>query len=180
MDKNLVRMSKFLSLVLRHKPEVAGLALDENGWIGIDELLAGCKTAGHMISRSAFDEIVVTNEKKRFTVEGDRVRAAQGHSVDIDLGYQPVKPPDVLYHGTATQFLDSIRKTGLQPQARQHVHLPSSLITAVDVGKRRGEAAIVAVKAKQAYEAGVLFYQADNGVWLSEEIAPQFLLTPMP
>lgn len=175
MDKHLVRMSKYLSLVLRHKPEAAGVTLDANGWINIDTLLAGCKASGHPVQRHEFDEIVATNEKKRFTVEGNRVRAAQGHSVDIDLGYKAVEPPETLFHGTAVQFLDSIKRDGLKSQKRQHVHLSSNIETATNVGERRGKAAIITVKAKEAYAAGVLFYQADNGVWLADAVPSKFL-----
>src|SRR5271166_203167 len=119
MDKALTRSSKFLSKVLRHDPASAGVTLDEAGWVEIDTLLAGAHEHGGLyISREMFDQIVAENDKKRFVVEGNKVRAAQGHSVQVDLGYEAVVPPDVLYHGTATRFLNSIKKDGLKPQTR--------------------------------------------------------------
>lgn len=175
MDKNLVRMSKFLSLVLRHKPEAAGVTLDENGWINIDELLKGCKANGCSIPRSVFDEIVLTNEKKRFTVLGKRVRAAQGHSVDVDLKYMPVEPPEFLWHGTAQPALSGIKKEGLKSQSRQHVHLSADLSTAEKVGSRRGKPVILLIKAREAHAKGVKFYLADNGVWLADAVPYEFV-----
>src|SRR5688572_6171892 len=108
MNKNLIKKSKFLSLVLRHQPETAGLTLDASGWVTIDELLAGCAKAGMPVSRVELDEIIATNEKQRFAVseEGLRIRANQGHSIDVELGYQPQRPPPVLYHGTAKPFVE--------------------------------------------------------------------------
>lgn len=177
MDKKLVRISKFLSLVLRHKPEAAKIELDTNGWVDITVLLNACRDVGTPITRDQFDEIVATNEKKRFTVKGNSVRAAQGHSVNVNLGYKAVEPPEILYHGTAMQFVDAIKREGLKPQKRQHVHLSSNTETASSVGKRRGEAVILIVKAKEAHIAGISFYTADNGVWLADAIPSKFLKT---
>jgi len=176
MDKDLTRCSKYLSKVLRHDPASAGITLDEAGWVEIDTLLAGAHEHGGLyISREMFDQIVAENDKKRFVVEGNKVRAAQGHSVQVDLGYEAVVPPDVLYHGTATRFLNSIKKEGLNPQTRQHVHLSADTETATKVGSRHGKVAIITVKAKEAHASGVKFYQADNGVWLSDGIPYTFL-----
>jgi putative RNA 2'-phosphotransferase len=171
MDKDLVRASKFISKVLRHDPKAAGVELDAQGWVEIDTLLAGIHEHGGMyVSREMFDKIVAENDKKRFVVEGNKVRAAQGHSVQVDLGYEAVVPPDVLYHGTATRFLNSIKQSGLQPGKRQHVHLSGDIETAAKVGQRHGKLAIITIDAKGAHGAGVKFYQAENGVWLSDPI----------
>jgi putative RNA 2'-phosphotransferase len=115
MDKDQVRTSRFLSLILRHKPEEAGLAPDKSGWCSVENLLRGCASHGHRISRQQLDTIVSENDKKRFQLsdDGERIRATQGHSIEIDLGYKPQVPPETLYHGTATRFLDSIKKMGL-------------------------------------------------------------------
>jgi putative RNA 2'-phosphotransferase len=175
MTKDLIRMSKFLSLVLRHKPEAAGVTLDDNGWVNISTLLAGCRANGHAISHEEFDQIVRENEKKRFTVEGQRVRAAQGHSLDVDLQYKPVEPPELLYHGTVFTALDGIKQSGLKSQRRQHVHLSADTQTAETVGSRRGKPVIVVVSAQEAHKAGIKFYQADNGVWLADAVPYKFL-----
>jgi len=176
MDKTLIRTSKFLSLVLRHKPEAAGVILDANGWVKIDDLLKGCKAHGHSVSRAEFDQIVRENEKQRFTVEGSRVRAAQGHSLNVDLQYDAVVPPARLYHGTVQTALDGIKKSGLKSQSRQHVHLSADIETAKQVGSRRGTPVILTVMAKEAHESGrVKFYQADNGVWLANAVPYEFI-----
>jgi putative RNA 2'-phosphotransferase len=171
LEKDLVRASKFISKVLRHDPSAAGVTLDRKGWVDIDALLAGVHEKGGMyVSREMFDKIVAENDKKRFVVEGNKVRAAQGHSVQVDLGYEAVEPPDSLFHGTATRFLNSIKQSGLQPGKRQHVHLSADIETATKVGQRHGKLAIITIDAKGAHKAGVKFYQADNGVWLSDPI----------
>jgi putative RNA 2'-phosphotransferase len=175
MEKDLVRMSKFLSLVLRHKPETVGITLDDAGWVDIDKLLACLAQHGKFCPRHMFDEIVAKNEKKRFTVEGNRVRAAQGHSVDVDLGYKPVEPPELLYHGTIFTALDGIKQFGLKSQSRQHVHLSADTQTAETVGSRRGKPVIVVVRAQEAHKAGVKFYLADNNVWLADAVPYKFL-----
>jgi putative RNA 2'-phosphotransferase len=177
MRKELVGRSKFLSLVLRHQPEVIGLTLDESGWTSVDELLAKAAAAGTPIDRATLDEIVATNEKKRFTLsdDGTRIRAAQGHSVEVALGIEPVVPPDMLYHGTATRFLDSIRTQGLIPGSRQQVHLSGDEATAVAVGQRHGKPVVLRVAAGRMHAAGYAFYRADNGVWLTDTVPPGFL-----
>lgn len=175
MDKNLIRMSKFLSLVLRHKPETIGITLGDGGWVEIDKLLAACKAHGRSIPRHVFDEIVATNEKKRFTVEGNKVRAAQGHSVDVDLGYEAKEPPELLYHGTVQPALAGIKQKGLIPGARQQVHLSKDTETATTVAQRRGTPVIITIRAKEAHDKGIKFYLADNGVWLADAIPYEYL-----
>jgi putative RNA 2'-phosphotransferase len=177
MRKDLTGRSKFLSFVLRHRPDAIGLTLDEAGWVSVEELLAKAAAAGTPIDRAALDEIVATNEKKRFTFSGDgtRIRAAQGHSVEVALGIQPVAPPDVLYHGTATRFLDSIRAHGLIPGRRQQVHLSGDEATAVAVGQRHGKPIVLCVAAGRMHVANHTFYRAENGVWLTDRVPPEFL-----
>lgn len=177
MEKAQIRASKFLSLVLRHKPEEAGLSLDQAGWCSVDELLKGCASHGHTISRSELDIIVAENDKKRFEFSEDRrqIRARQGHSIDVDLKYEPKIPPDILYHGTATRFLDSIKQQGLVRGARQHVHLSFLVQTALKVGERHGKPVVIPVKAREMQQAGFVFYFTANEVWLVDSVPPRFL-----
>ena len=169
--------SKRLSLVLRHAPEKAGLVLGEGGWVAVDDLLAGLENAGWGMSREMLEEIVATNDKKRFTLshDGQRIRAAQGHSVDIVVDLEPATPPATLYHGTATRFLDVIMAEGLKPMSRQHVHLSLDIETAAKVGQRHGKPVTLTVNAEQMHQEGHTFYCADNGVWLSHAIDRKFL-----
>jgi putative RNA 2'-phosphotransferase len=182
MRSTLVKKSKFLSLVLRHKPEVIGLALDENGWVTIDELLIAAETHHHPLSRAELDEIVATNDKQRFALseDGSRIRARQGHSLNVDIGFQPQIPPPVLYHGTAVRFLPAIREQGLQKMNRQHVHLSSTVETARSVGMRHGKTAVLLVRAAEMHTNGFTFYLSENGVWLTHTVPYEYLeeLTP--
>lgn len=170
-------ISKLLSLVLRHAPEKIGIALDANGWTSVDELLARLKKAGHKIDRERLQTVVETNDKKRFTLseDGKRIRAAQGHSVAVDLGNAPSAPPALLYHGTANGNLDSIFKDGLKPGRRQQVHLSTDPVTAERVGQRHGRPVVLTVDAGRMHADGGVFVQADNGVWLTDEVAPGYL-----
>lgn len=173
-------LSKFLSYVLRHRPDSIGLALDEAGWTGIDVLLAGAARAGKAMTRDELREIVETNEKKRFAIspDGMRIRASQGHSVTVELGYEPVAPPETLYHGTAPQFLEAIRRDGLRAMKRHHVHLSRDRETAAAVGRRRGKSVILEVAAGEMARAGYLFYVSENGVWLTDVVPPDYLKVP--
>jgi putative RNA 2'-phosphotransferase len=177
MRTELIGKSKFLSYVLRHRPDAIGLTLDESGWTSVDALLSKAAAAGTPISRAELAEIVATNEKKRFSLsdDGSRIRAAQGHSVEVALGIEPVTPPDTLYHGTATRFLDSIRAQGLIPGSRQQVHLSGDEATAVAVGQRHGKPVVLRVAAGTMHAEGYAFYRADNGVWLTDRVPPEFL-----
>jgi putative RNA 2'-phosphotransferase len=172
MKPELVSKSKFLSLVLRHKPEEIGLTLDPNGWADVHELLIRSK-----MDLQTLEEIVATNEKKRFAFNEDKtkIRASQGHSIEVDLQYKPAVPPSVLYHGTALRFLDSIMKTGLEKKGRQHVHLSKDTKTALDVGKRHGQPAVLEVDSKEMLARGHKFYLSDNGVWLTDNVPTMFL-----
>ncbi len=169
MSKSQEQASKYLSYILRHKPDSIGLELDPEGWANIDELLAKADIA---LTRDVLFETVANNDKKRFAISPDRafVRANQGHSIKVDLGLEPVEPPEFLYHGTATRFLDSIMKEGLLPQNRQYVHLSPDTETAISVGKRHGKPVILKIHAQDMHSAGQNFFQAANGVWLTPEV----------
>jgi putative RNA 2'-phosphotransferase len=176
-NMNNTSISKFLSLVLRHKPEEIGLTLDANGWASIEELIARATPRGLRLTRPLVETIVAESDKKRFAIseDGTRIRANQGHSVDIALGLAPQLPPESLYHGTATRFLESIRADGLHSAARQHVHLSSDLATAEKVGSRHGKPVILTVDSGQMARDGYLFYFSENGVWLTEAVPARYL-----
>lgn len=177
MDKALKSKSKFLSLILRHEPERAGVVLDESGWTSVDALLEGCSRAGTPISRSELDAVIRTNEKQRFALSEDglRIRANQGHSVEVELGYTPQLPPAILYHGTARQFVTSIRQHGLLKQGRHHVHLSESIESTMQVGQRRGVPVLITIKAREMAADGYPFFKTPNGVWLTETVPTQYL-----
>ncbi len=180
MKRELVHISKFLSLVLRHKPEEIGITLDPDGWTDVGELLEAMRRHGRGISRETLDEVVATNDKKRFALSPDglRIRASQGHSVEVDLGLQPVEPPEVLYHGTVERFLASIRGQGLLKGNRQHVHLSADRATAEKVGLRRGKPVVLVVESGRMHQAGREFFLSANGVWLTDSVPPEYLRFP--
>ncbi|GEP43842.1 RNA 2'-phosphotransferase [Brevifollis gellanilyticus] len=169
--------SKFLSLVLRHQPHSAYVTLDPAGWVDVSALLAGCARAGKRLSREDLDHIVTTNAKKRFefSEDGARIRACQGHSVEVDLDYTPQAPPAILYHGTATRFLDSIRAQGLLKMQRHHVHLAEDTKMTMDVGARHGKPVLLTILAAEMQAAGHIFFRSTNGVWLVEHVPVTFL-----
>ncbi|MEP3053883.1 RNA 2'-phosphotransferase [Ascidiaceihabitans sp.] len=171
------RESKFLSLVLRHKPEEIDLQLDKHGWVEVDQLLRKMKKANRRLNREELIQIVEANEKKRFTLSEDglRIRAAQGHSIDVDLGLQALRPPNELYHGTATANLDAIFADGLNSGRRQQVHLSLDQETAERVGQRHGKPVVLRVEAEKMFKDGFEFFRADNGVWLTDEVPTRFL-----
>jgi putative RNA 2'-phosphotransferase len=173
-----VQLSKFLSLILRHKPDTIGLSLDAQGWAAIDELIAKSDAAGMRFTREELLQVVQSSDKNRFSVsdDGQQIRAAQGHSVDVELGLLPQEPPAVLYHGTATRFVDAILSEGLKPQARQQVHLSADEATALRVGERHGKPVILEVDTLRMHAQGFKFYRADNGVWLTDLVPPEFLV----
>lgn len=177
MSVDRVQLSKFLSFVLRHKPDAIGLAMDPQGWANIDELVEKAKAAGTEFRREDLLQVVETSDKKRFSVSADglRIRAAQGHSVTVELGLSPREPPSVLYHGTATRFVDSILSEGLKPQTRQQVHLSVDEATAWRVGQRHGKAVVLKVEALRMHARGFKFFLADNGVWLTDHVPPEYL-----
>jgi len=169
--------SKFLSLVLRHKPETIKIKLDKNGWVEVDELLAKLKQHNKEIPLMELKEIVYFNDKKRFEFNEDetKIRAAQGHSVKVDLQLKAQRPPMELYHGTVSKFLDAIKKDGLKKMNRHAVNLSHDLSTATKVGIRRGEAIILVVNSGAMYADKFKFFQSKNGVWLVDEVPPKYI-----
>lgn len=180
MDKQVVRTSKFLSLILRHQPEKVGLKLDENGWVDVSQLLTALAKHGHALTQEELETVVFTNDKQRFAFSSDglRIRANQGHSVEVELAYTPAVPPVVLYHGTAPQFVASIRTQGLLKGQRHHVHLSADTATAQKVGARRGKPVVVTVRADKMHADGHVFYCSENGVWLTEHVPTRYLVWP--
>lgn len=176
-EKAKTSASKFLSLVLRHQPEVAGVTLDAAGWVDVNVLLRGCAASGKRLSRAELDELVATSPKQRFAFSDDglRIRASQGHSAEVELGLEPTEPPDVLFHGTVAAALPAIREQGLQRMARHHVHLSADEATARAVGGRRGKPVLLRVDARAMRAAGCVFYRSANGVWLADQVAPEFI-----
>lgn len=174
MEK-LDTISKFISLILRHKPETVHITLDEHGWADVEELLAGINAAGRFIDKSMLEEIVATDKKQRYSFSPDRklIRANQGHSIPVDVELKEQEPPDYLYHGTAAQFLEAIKAQGLKPMSRLYVHLSKDIETALTVGKRHGKPVVLKVHSREMYKAGYPFYLSENGVWLTKKVAPE-------
>lgn len=176
----VVSVSKFLSLILRHAPDKIGLTLDPNGWADVAELLRLMALNGKKVSRDVLEQVVAENDKKRFAFSEDglRIRASQGHSIEIELDLPPAIPPDTLYHGTATRFIDSIRLEGLKPGSRQHVHLSKDIATATKVGQRHGKPVVLIVRANDMISAGHTFYLSANEVWLTSHVPTEFIDFP--
>lgn len=176
-EKDRTAVSKFLSYVLRHDPAAVGIALDGGGWVAVDALLDACAKHGRPLSRGELDEVVATSSKQRFALSecGERIRANQGHSTAVELGYEPAEPPDVLFHGTVARLVPSIRDEGLQRMARHHVHLSPDEATARAVGGRRGKPVILRIDARAMREAGHVFLVTPNGVWLTDSVPPSFI-----
>ena len=164
-------------MILRHEPSKAGLSLGIGGWVRIETLLQGLNDINRGISQELLIRVVTENDKKRFSISEDGllIRAAQGHSVDVDLKLQPKTPPALLYHGTARRFLNQIMTEGLKPMTRQHVHLSSDIKTAKKVGQRHGKVVVLSVNTKLLHNNGQSFFQADNGVWLTNVISKEWL-----
>ena len=181
MTDHSVNTSKFLSLILRHAPEKIGLVLDTQGWADIGQLLAQAARHGRRLSREQLDDVVARDSKTRYAISADglRIRANQGHSLAaVDIALPPSTPPAVLYHGTASRFVDAIRAGGLLAGARNHVHLSSSLETAVAVGARHGKPVVLTVDAAAMQAQGHAFYVSDNGVWLTHAVPAAFIGFP--
>lgn len=175
-----VRLSKFLSLVLRHAPERIGLTLDPAGWVPVDELLRACTAHSVPLTRERLSTLVAASDKQRFAFDasGNRIRANQGHSVPVELGYAPQVPPEFLFHGTVAKFLPSIRATGLVKGERHHVHLSPDEATARKVGSRRGAPVILRVQSGALHRAGHAFLLSANGVWLTDHVPTAFIVFP--
>ncbi len=174
------RVSRTLSLMLRHHPERFGVEVDSGGWADVNEVIDGLERHGLDVDRAFLEEVVETNDKQRFafTPDGRRIRANQGHSLDVDLGLDPVTPPATLFHGTVVKFLDSIRTGGLNRGSRRHVHLSGDVETATTVGGRRGRPIVLTIAAALMAADGHAFYLSANGVWLTERVPVEYLTFP--
>ncbi|MGH8052144.1 MAG: RNA 2'-phosphotransferase [Arenimonas sp.] len=180
-EKSITSTSKFLSLILRHTPEKIGLILDNEGWARIEDIIRLSRAHGTQLNLELIQTVVATNDKKRFAISDDGacIRANQGHSLaNIDLNMQRVDPPEFLFHGTATRFIDSIRTTGLTPESRNHVHLSQDHETAVRVGTRHGNPIVLVVRALMMHKAGFSYYRSENGVWLTDNVPTMFIDFP--
>ena len=169
--------SKFISLILRHKPEAIGITLDEHGWANVEDLLDGMNRAGTAIDMELLQKIVAEDEKQRYSFNEDMtfLRANQGHSIPVDVELEEVVPPDYLYHGTGEKYMESIDRQGLIPKSRLYVHLSEDSDTAVKVGRRHGKPIIYRVKSREMYKDGFGFYKSVNGVWLAKRVPVEYL-----
>mgnify|MGYP000229175831 FL=1 len=174
-----VKLGKFLSLVLRHNPDAAGISLDEHGWADVQELLAGVRRSGRQINMETLERIVRENNKQRYSFNTDhtKIRANQGHSLQVDVELTAVQPPRYLYHGTAARFLPAIQQEGIKKMSRQYVHLSGDFQTALVVGRRHGSPVVITINAEAMAHDGVAFYLSENGVWLCEYVAPVYFST---
>lgn len=177
MKGNYAKTSRFLSLVLRHRPDVIGLRLDDQGWAGIDELIRLANQHGRPLSRSFVARVVSGNDKQRFAIssDGERIRARQGHSIEVDLGLPPAIPPEKLFHGTASDFVSAIRGEGLKRMQRRHVQLSVNVATAYAVGRRHGRPIVLEIDSGAMARKGIVFYLSENHVWLTDNVPPEFI-----
>jgi putative RNA 2'-phosphotransferase len=176
-DRRLVKISKYLSRHLRHDPARIGLELEPGGWVPVDDLLRACRDHGFEVTRAELEEVVARNDKRRYAIDpsGRRIRANQGHTVEVDLGLAPADPPAVLFHGTGERSVDAILRDGLRPMARHHVHLSPDAETARRVGGRHGRPVVLEVAAGAMAAGGYEFFVTDNDVWLTAAVPPEFL-----
>ncbi|MBQ6257788.1 MAG: RNA 2'-phosphotransferase [Clostridia bacterium] len=174
---DLVSTGKFISLILRHKPETIGIALDEHGWADVEEQNAGIQKTRPDFNREILEEIVRTNNKQRYSFNEDhsKIRANQGHSIAVDVDLKEEKPPEILYHGTGEKSVPSIREEGLVPRSRLYVHMSKDIATAIQVGSRHGKPVVFTVQSGRMYEAGFKFWISKNDVWLTKEVPPEYL-----
>lgn len=178
MSKLHAETSKFLSYVLRHEPQAIGLTLDSEGWADIASLIAGAQQSGRELDVALIHAVVESSDKKRFAISEDglRIRAVQGHSTDsVAITFAEKAPPEFLYHGTATRFLESIMQEGLKPGERQYVHLSEDVQTATAVGQRYGKPVVLKIEAVRMHQQGFKFFQAENEVWLTKEVQSSFI-----
>lgn len=181
MKPDLDKISRFISLILRHKPEAAGIDLDEHGWADVDELIDGINKA-QAFDKEMLEEIVVTDEKGRYSFNEDKtlIRANQGHSIPVDVELEEMVPPDVLYHGSARKYVAGIKKLGLIPKSRLYVHLSADRKTAKKVGMRHGVPVVWAIDTQKMYANGHKFYKSKNGVWLTRAVPVEYLFELKP
>ncbi len=177
MDPELIRWSKFLSLVLRHRPQKLELTLDSGGWVDVDTLLAAMLARGMAFDRALLERVVAENDKQRFAFseDGTKIHANQGHSIPVVLDLAPRTPPDLLYHGTAVKNLNSIRGQGLVKGRRHAVHLSPDVETARKVGQRHGQPVVLVIQAGRMAADGFVFTCSENGVWLTESVPPEYI-----
>lgn len=171
------KLSVFISLILRHKPDAVGIQLDEHGWANVDELLNGINNTGRKIDMEILEEIVKSDNKQRYSFNEDKtlIRANQGHSIPVDVELEERQPPQYLYHGTAKRFLDSILSEGLKPMSRLYVHLSKDEDTAVKVGKRHGKPVVLKIRSGEMWNDGIKFYLSQNGVWLTKYVDEKYI-----
>lgn len=171
------KTSKFLSLVLRHKPDLIGLQLDSSGWADIAELIAKARKAGVILTPGKIASIVATSNKRRFALSDDgcHIRANQGHSVSVDLGLPQTEPPEILFHGTSQRNISGIRREGILPMKRTFVHLSKDRATATEVGRRHGSPVVLEVHSGQMHRDGFKFQLSENGVWLTEHVPLKYI-----
>lgn len=176
-DEQRMHTSKFLSYVLRHRPDEIGIELSDAGWVDVDTLLVNAAEHGHVITPEQLDEVVATNDKQRFefSEDGSMIRARQGHSVKVDLRYEPTVPPQVLYHGTPERNLESIRQKGLIKGKRHHVHLSENIETTMKVAMRYGKPVLLTIQAAQMHAEGLVFYRTGNRVWLTDHVPEKYI-----
>lgn len=174
---NLENISRYMSLILRHKPEVIEISLDEHGWANVDELIKGIAKNNTGFNMEMLEEIVRTDSKQRYSFNNDKtlIRANQGHSIPVDVELEEKEPPEYLYHGTGEKYVESINKQGLIPKSRLYVHLSKDVDTAESVGKRHGRATVYLVHSGEMYKEGYKFYLSTNGVWLTKKVPVEYL-----
>lgn len=179
-DRDRLELSRFLSLVLRHRPERIGVTLDSAGWVSVSELVSRARAAGVALDEATLREIVASSDKQRYALsdDGSRIRAQQGHSVSVDLGYVAAEPPELLFHGTVAKFLAAIREHGLSRGSRHHVHLSPDRETAIRVGSRRGKPVVLEIHAARMAADGFVFMKSGNQVWLTDHVPPEYLSLP--
>ena len=167
---DIIRKGKRLAFLLRHDEEYQ---FDEHGWHEVSDLIAN-----HGYTMELLDEIVETNNKKRYEFSEDKtkIRARQGHSINVDVELKETTPPDILYHGTAETTVPTILKEGIVKGNRLHVHLSQTEETAVNVGKRDDKPYVLRINTKQISEAGIKFYLSNNGVWLTDYVSPKYII----
>lgn len=176
IKKELDNLSRYLSLILRHKPDTIGIILDEHGWANVEELITGI-AKNNEFNMEILEEIVRTDNKQRYSFNDDKtlIRANQGHSIPVDVELEEKIPPDILYHGTGAKYCDSIDQGGLIPKSRLYVHLSKDIETALNVGRRHGNPVIYKIKAKEMHDAGYKFYLSVNGVWLVDKVPVEYM-----
>lgn len=176
MNKDMIKLSRYLSLILRHKPETIGITLDKHGWANVRELIKGINKTQHF-TMNMLEKIVEEDEKQRYSFNREKtlIRANQGHSIDVDVELKEVEPPDYLFHGTGIKYCSSIDKEGLISKSRLYVHLSKDLTTAINVGSRHGEPIVYLIDSKTMYKDGYKFYLSENGVWLTKNVPLKYL-----